>query len=486
MKRYIYILLSAIVMLCACEPGNQKPDVAFCFTPVEISTTDTTATITNRSYMTIDGVRYDAVNFHLEYTKMEEDKYVRGGDFTRLSDGWFEFLLTDLNPNTAYKARIVIDGGEHGAEAGSPFPFTTQERVVTESISCKAEVDAKGLYATVKLSDVAYLVDDVAQNIASVRVEYRGDDIDEWSYVEIAGKDVKNGKVDITIPKSSDNYLIENKNYSYHITITPESGDYKAMTTDDFTFKTKFAVPTAEFAKPKFSYSDEGLSVEVSNVEIFYDGLSKEEYTPSYTPIFFVYYKATNSVDWQYLRAESYGTGLKVTIPANMLTKGVSYEIISVALAGAENTMLQSSVAGYTIPADDTPSTPILPEPPTGGDTSAIEGVWHLTEWRGATPPFEVYMEITANGGINLYQRIESNYWEVFQSSAYINDGIISGTYTDGASWGASYAITTGDNTMTWVDTTDSNDISVYTRSELPHHMPMAPTRSSFIEERFL
>ena len=177
---------------------------------------------------------------------------------------------------------------------------------------------------------------------------------------------------------------------------------------------------------------------------------------------------------------------MQANIPASKLIKGATYEVTASITAGAQKQMCETSISYITIPTDETPDTPEVPEPPTGGDTTAIKGVWHLTEWRGTTPPFEVYLDITATGGITLYQRMENNYWEVFQSSAYINGGVISGVYTDYTSWGASYAITIDNDSMTWVDTADSEDISRYTRSELPTHMPTAPTRATFSEDRFL
>lgn len=87
MKRYLYILLSAVAMLCGCEPEKEKADVFFIFTRVEVVTTDTTATITNRSYMTVDDLRYDDAKFYLEYTSLADEEYQRGGEYKRLSDG---------------------------------------------------------------------------------------------------------------------------------------------------------------------------------------------------------------------------------------------------------------------------------------------------------------------------------------------------------------------------------------------------------------
>jgi hypothetical protein len=120
-------------------------------------------------------------------------------------------------------------------------------------------------------------------------------------------------------------------------------------------------------------------------------------------------------------------------------------------------------------------------------DTSDLVGTWHLTQWRGAEPSFDVYMSITEDGVVTLYQRIESRAWELFYSTVEFEDGIISGTYTDGVEWGASYSVALDGDTMVWTDTLDATDISIYTRAELPDGLPHSQsvvTRSC--GERFL
>ena len=147
------------------------------------------------------------------------------------------------------------------------------------------------------------------------------------------------------------------------------------------------------------------------------------------------------------------------------------------------SSVCESNVASLSTPMSDTP---VVPEPPTGGDTSSIAGVWHLTSWRDATPSFEVYLDITATGGVTLYQCIENRYWDVYQSSAAIENGVIYGVYTDDVAWSTSYNLSISGDTMTWVSTADSTDASVYTRSSLPSYMPTAPTRAAEASERFL
>ncbi len=117
---------------------------------------------------------------------------------------------------------------------------------------------------------------------------------------------------------------------------------------------------------------------------------------------------------------------------------------------------------------------------------SAMAGIWHLTEWRGAVPSFDIYLDITANGDVTLWQRLESRAWECYYSSADFVDGLLCGIYADGAAWGASYSVTLGENAMIWVDAADPADISIYSRAALPSDLPISTTRAAALDERFL
>ena len=100
-------------------------------------------------------------------------------------------------------------------------------------------------------------------------------------------------------------------------------------------------------------------------------------------------------------------------------------------------------------------------------------------------------MLIDKNYNITTWQRITSREWERYQSEATIQDGVISGVYSDSVEWRASYSITIDGDSMTWTDTIDTTDISVYSRVELPEDLPesspitqSAATRA--ISKRFL
>ena len=494
MKRYLYILLSAVAMLCGCEPEKEKADVFFIFTPVEVVTTDTTATITNRSYMTVDGLRYDDAKFYLEYTLLADEEYQRGGEYKILSDGRFEFVLNDLAPNTQYKARIIIDGGEYGSETGSPFPFTTKEHVVSIEAGLESSITAQGLFATVNLSNIAYSADGVPQTLASLKFEYKRkyseSDSEPWIAKEFAASTIQGGELTINLPFEGEDYLMELNEYYYRISLTPEDANYRTYTFGEDTFKCKKAVITSEISAPSLSYDIVNdvpiITAVVNSAKLFYDGVSLEDYAHD-NPTYQINYRAKGSDDWQITTVYQQDGVFTLKVNASTFTIGDRYEFQMAVYAGSShNNALYSPISEITIPKEVTPDVPVVPEPPVGGDTSSIEGTWHLTEWRGATPSFEVYLDINATGGVTLYQRLENNYWEVFQSSATIENGVIWGVYTDGVAWGARYNLSVSDTTMTWVDTEDATDISIYTRSNLPTHIPMAPTRATTPKERFL
>lgn len=476
MKRYLYTILVALLFAVGCDIESfNQPDVVFYFGKVTTETTDCSAEVDVLAYMTIDGVMYDDASIYLEYWKSGEASnsqivtdYVTDNAVHRY------FTLTDLEPSTLYMVNVVIDGGQEYGSKSELFAFTTDEKVLPVArVTCDAEVVAKGIMATINLKNVAYILDDVAQTISFLKVEYSRNGVNEWASVEVAGSSIKGGNVTISIPKSGDSYLEENRDYKFRVTITPKDGELSAITTDDFKFKTTYANITANISKPQMSHSGEGITIKRGNIEVYYDGVASTDYTSS------IYFREKSSSVWEQYTP----TGDSVVIPAEQLKDNTTYEAKVSIVAGSLYKVCESEVASITTPKKEVP---ILPEPPTGGDTSAIGGVWHLTSWRGTTPSFEVYMEITATGGITLYQRIDSLYWDVYQSTAAIENGVIYGVYTDGVSWATSYSLSVAGDTMTWVSIADSTDISVYTRSSLPTSMPTAPTRAVVASERFL
>ena len=119
------------------------------------------------------------------------------------------------------------------------------------------------------------------------------------------------------------------------------------------------------------------------------------------------------------------------------------------------------------------------------GPLSSMAGTWRLTRWCGAVPSFDVYMDISASGEVVLYQRLESRAWECFESVATYVNGMISGVYSDGVAWGASYRVEFSGADMLWTDVANAADVSVYSRASLPEGIS-ASTRAVSGRERFL
>lgn len=122
---------------------------------------------------------------------------------------------------------------------------------------------------------------------------------------------------------------------------------------------------------------------------------------------------------------------------------------------------------------EEEPDVPDVPDIPDGdANTEDIAGTWHLTRWSGSEPTFEVYLSITVDGSLTLWQRIDSYSWEVFVSAVNYGNGKISGVYSDGVGWAASYMVTLDGDLMTWTSVDDDSDVSVYSRKSLPDDLP--------------
>ena len=488
MKRYLYILLGAL-LFAACEPTiTTEPNADFCFGPVEVTTTTNSATIDMlKPYITVDGVKHDGATIYLEY-------YVEGNESNKTKVTHYSisesnathiiFQIDDLEPETRYNAYVCIEDSEYGSASGSPFPIVTKEHTPMCEIKCDAEVEANGFTAYITLSNVEYLVDGVAQEIKSVKLEYaRKRTETEWVEVDMTGKE------SVTLPEEGGVYLDESSTYLYRVTITPANSEFEPKTTNESEFETEYAEVTAEISKPNVAIVGDNIEVEVESVKVWFDGVERPDY---HYLDYYVYYREMGGEPYYWenkAEVELTNGGISLSLALSSFDEGKEYEFAGAVVAGAEQKVRLSEVVTITIPKEDTPTPPTPPTPPVGGDadTSDLAGTWHLTQWRGAEPSFDVYLSITEDGVVSLWQSIESREWELFYSNVGYENGIISGVYTDGVAWSASYGVVVDGDTMTWTDVADATDISVYTRSELPAGIPMSQsevTRST--AERFL
>lgn len=464
---------------CELFQSEPVPNVVWYFSSIEVETTENSATVNAvKPYITINDVKEEGVDIYLKFWEEGyEESHIIINEFEE-SDDRVIFTINDLAPATHYLGGIVVSG-EYGGEISSIFPITTKEHTPKCEINFNTEVDAKGIMATIALSDVEYLVDGAAQEIKSVELEYRLSN-SEWTKADATDK------ASIRIPTEGAEWLEESSDYIYRITITPE-GDYEPITSTESAFKTRYAEVTANISKPEVAIVDQKIDIEVKSVEVLFDGVEIKEY--KYLD-YYIYYREADTENWTTTKCELQGDKLALTLDVASFSEGLSYEFAGAVEAGAEHKLYLSEVATLSIPKSEEPTPPTPPTPPISGDadTSDLAGSWHLTEWRGTEPSFDVYLSISKDGVVTLWQRIESREWEQFISVVGFENGIISGQYSDGVAWSTSYSVALGDNTMTWIDTTDSTDISVYTRSELPDTLPSTATATtrSTVRERFL
>ena len=487
MKRYLYILLVAALAVVACEPINvvTHPVVDVNFGGITIKAGDKSAEVrVANTYLTLDGERYDDVKVWVEYTLINDDQIIAVTEYTKAEDGSLTFVLDNLTPLTSYVAYVVVDGGEYDKHTSDRVPFATNEEYIPFSgMNYKAVAEAKGIVAELSLTNLQYIYEDEAQKISSVKVEYLLQNSIKRVSKEFAGSSLADNSLSVKLPFEGEEYLTENRNYTVYVTLSAE-GLSDTFSAEVCEFKTSYAEITASIAKPELSYdADNGISATVDNVEVFYDGVSDKVYKSRYTAYYAFYYREAGANEWSKIDVERVDNAISTTIISALLKKGATYQVKAALTAGVNNTPGESEVAEINVPEDV-----VVPTPPVegGGDTSSIAGIWHLTEWRGAAPSFEVYIDITEDGVVTLWQKIEHRAWECYYSSAAIEDGIISGVYSDGVMWGASYYVSVAENSMTWVDVNDATDISVYTRSELPEGLTEVVTRSVVSSVRFL
>lgn len=125
-------------------------------------------------------------------------------------------------------------------------------------------------------------------------------------------------------------------------------------------------------------------------------------------------------------------------------------------------------------------------------DVSILEqclGDWRLSSFCGSTAELDIYMSLKDDDTFSLYQRSPEYEPSVFHGTYTFDpsSNTFSGSYSDGMPWATSYSVASVDeNTMTWVNTANSEEVSVYVRSEIPSTMPKGVGFISADIKRFL
>ena len=473
----------AALAAVSCEPvfhTETRPDVVFNFGSVEVVTTENSARVNAaKPSITIDGVEEQGVAISLEYwTATDESDLVAVEEFEQ-NGGRIIFSIDNLQPSTEYRARLVVSG-EYGDGRSDIFSIITLQHIPVAEYRCECKVDPKGVLANVLLDNVAFTLDGVESPLAKVEFKYvQSMSGGQWTTIELAAEDIERG---FKIPAQEGAYLNEQCHYSYVVTLIPEDPAYENFTLNG-TFSTVEAVVTSDLSSPQSMLDQDGLHIFAYDIEVYFDGVKLDSYP--YLDYGFIYRTSANEEWSDFIKVDySEQQGMTFTLPFESIKMGGAFEFVTAVRAGiAQQILISDSVV---IPLD-----PFEPEPPTppvtgDADTSELAGQWHLTQWRGAEPGFDVYLSITEDGVVSLFQRMESRLWQTYYSTVAYEDGIIAGVYTDGVAWGSAYYVTVDQDTMTWTSTEDSGDISVYTRSSLPDMTNPEIRTLSSSDKRFL
>ena len=458
MKRYLFILIAAVVAFTSCELiiTETNPDVVWHFSSVEVETTENSATVNAvKPYITIDGVKEEGVDIYLKFWEDgNEEGHIIINDYEDLGDRVI-FTINDLAPATHYLGGIVVSG-EYGGEISSIFPITTKTHMPVAEYSCECIIEPMGVVAYALLEGVSFTLDGVESPLAKVEFKYAlSSSAEEWTTVEIKPEDVeKNFK----IPAEGEPYLKEKSDYNYSVTLYPEDTNYESYTIDG-KFTTTEARLTSNVELPTITATDDAIHLSSKVPTLFVDG----EVIPDYATIKYQFYYTNYNGHEGFIDAVCADGVMSATAELSMFQEGVTYNFRT-CMEVNDMTLLISGDAPYTIPVVETPTPPVSGD----ADTKALVGEWHLTEWRGAAPSFDVYLSISEDGVVTLWQRMESRLWETFYSTVGFDGSIIAGEYTDGVAWAASYYVAVDGDTMTWTNTADSGEVSVYTRCTLP------------------
>lgn len=104
----------------------------------------------------------------------------------------------------------------------------------------------------------------------------------------------------------------------------------------------------------------------------------------------------------------------------------------------------------------------------TPGEQVNVVGQWHLTSWCGSIPEFDVYIEFKKDGSFDMYQQTWTFTYEHFAGTYSVDNGVLSGVYSDGSSWVASYRSEVANSKLKLRNKLDLSEVSIYDGCKIP------------------
>jgi hypothetical protein len=101
-----------------------------------------------------------------------------------------------------------------------------------------------------------------------------------------------------------------------------------------------------------------------------------------------------------------------------------------------------------------------------------ITGDWHLSkvEVKAAigNEKVDVYLRFKADNSFEMYQMLGTGRYRVYEGSWRLTEAVLSGSYSDGKAWGASYDVAVNGNTLTLTSKTSSPETDTYSKTTIP------------------
>lgn len=316
MRSYLFYIFAIVALgsLSSCESVDdeskqpQESGIKHYFGEVvEIEVEENNATIiATMPRMTVDGHENPKAKIKLGYEAhmgdmVEEEQFQREYG---VRDSLVVFKLSKLAPMTEYRARIYIEDERYDYSAVSDdFTFGTARRDPICDFNYDIDIETRGLFATITLDNIEYRADGETHPLRCIELEYRrhGYPHDEMATVEYAAEEIVDGRLVMELPTAGSGYLAYSTMYQYTITIWPEQtiipedpvyrsielhGDFSTTNAE---IEVDFSTPLLSCQIEVFDELDGVENVEISHVtavidrvDILYDGVPSEDYTPEY------------------------------------------------------------------------------------------------------------------------------------------------------------------------------------------------------------
>lgn len=111
-----------------------------------------------------------------------------------------------------------------------------------------------------------------------------------------------------------------------------------------------------------------------------------------------------------------------------------------------------------------------------GGNNSKtdlnITGDWRLSKIETKASiggaEVDVYLRFTSDKKFEMYQMIGTGRYRAYSGTWTLTGSVLSGTYSDGKKWGASYDVAVSGSTLTLTSKTSNPEKDTYTKSSIP------------------